>query len=89
MNYFVYILKNAAGKLYVGHTNSTGRRLQDHSNSLGAKYVKDVGGEFKLVYTEVFASRAEAMQRERQLKGWTRAKKEALIANDLKKLKAL
>jgi predicted GIY-YIG superfamily endonuclease len=40
-----------------------------------------------LVFSEVHNSREEALARERQLKGWTRAKKEALIAADLEALK--
>ena len=42
-----------------------------------------------LVHSETYRSRAEALARERQIKRWTRAKKEALIAGDVKQLKAL
>jgi predicted GIY-YIG superfamily endonuclease len=41
------------------------------------------------VYSEAYSSRIEAMRREKQLKGWTRAKKEALISGNLKLLKKL
>jgi len=64
------------------------QRLSDHQTSHGAKFIKDFG-DFKLVYTEEFESRSAAMKRERQLKGWTRAKKEALIAGNLSLLKKL
>jgi predicted GIY-YIG superfamily endonuclease len=42
-----------------------------------------------LVYSEVFTSEAQAVQRERQLKGWSREKKEALVSNDLHRLRRL
>lgn len=85
---FVYILGTSDNKLYVGHTNDLFRRSQDHANSLGAKYIKD-HGRFTLVYSEKFGTRADAMKREKQIKRWTRAKKEALIASNLGLLKKL
>lgn len=85
---FIYILRTKDNQLYIGHTNNLVRRSQDHDNSLGAKFVNDHGG-FELVYSEKFKTRAEAMMREKQLKGWRRAKKETLIAGDLKLLKKL
>lgn len=85
---FIYILRTSDNKLYIGHSNDLERRQQDHTNSLGAKFIKD-HGQFKLVYSEQFNTRSEAMEREKQLKGWTRVKKEALIAGDLYLLKAL
>ena len=53
-----------------------------------AKFVKN-GKEFSLEYYEIYETRVEAMRREKQLKGWTRAKKEALISGEMKKLKNL
>jgi len=85
---FIYILRTADNKLYIGHSSNLARRTEDHSNSLGAKFIKD-HGRFELVYSEKFESRAEAMKREKQLKGWTRAKKEALVIGDFKLLKKL
>jgi len=46
-------------------------------------------GPVHLIYSEAFGSEAEALTRERQLKRWTRGKKEALIAGDLDRLKHL
>ncbi|MDZ7785721.1 MAG: GIY-YIG nuclease family protein [Candidatus Saccharibacteria bacterium] len=86
--YYLYILRNAHNRLYIGHTNNLERRLQDHSSQSGAKFVKDYG-DFELVYFEEFASRAKAMKREKQVKGWSRAKKEALISADIETLKSL
>jgi putative endonuclease len=53
-----------------------------------AKYIVE-GNNWKLVYQEDYDSRLEAMRREKQKKGWTRAKKEALISGDLVLLKKL
>jgi predicted GIY-YIG superfamily endonuclease len=89
MTYQIYILRTSTNELYIGHSNKISRRIQDHGNSLGAKFVKDHGGQFEVVYTEVFETRADAMNREKQLKKWTRAKKEALIAGELELLKKL
>lgn len=66
------------------------KRLSEHIQHLvkGAKFTKE-HGELKLVFKEEFSSRLESMRREKQLKGWTRAKKEALIVGDFKLLKKL
>lgn len=81
-NFFVYILRTSADTLYIGQTNNLDRRLGQHKNkkSPGAKYMKYFDS-FTLVYTEMYDTRKEAMQREWQLKQWPKAKKEALIAN--------
>lgn len=87
--YYLYILRNIHNRLYIGQTNDLQQRLKDHvSSAHGAKFIKD-NGEFKLAYTESFGTRAEAMKREKQLKKWTVAKKEALIAGNLQLLKKL
>ena len=90
MSYFVYILRSSENQLYIGQTNNLERREQEHvsKNSKSAKYIKD-GNDFKLVYSEEYQTRLESMRREKQLKGWTRSKKEALISGDLKLLKIL
>lgn len=90
MNYSVYILRFSNNSLYIGQTNNLDQRLKDHHSktSRAAKFSKE-NGEFKLVYSENYPTLLEAMRREKQLKGWTRAKKEALIKRDLEKLKKL
>ena len=64
--------------------------IRDHKNkaSRSSKFSKD-NGEFKLVYQENYPTQLEAMRREKQLKGWIRAKKEALISGNLELLKRL
>ena len=87
--FYLYILRNVHNRLYIGHAKDVKRRLDDHRSSIhGAKFIKDYGN-FELVYTEEFSTRSEAMSREKQLKGWTRTKKEALVAGDLVLLKKL
>lgn len=90
MIFYLYIIKDEHGNIYVGQTNDLEKRIQEHGNKYkkSSKYVKD-NGNFKLVYQEEYSSRLEAMHREKQIKGWTRAKKEALINKDLVLLKKL
>lgn len=87
---FVYIIRTRNNQLYIGHTQSLERRELEHRfHAHGAKFLKAQRNDFSVVYSETFETRTEAMRRERQLKGWTRAKKEALIARDLELLKKL
>lgn len=90
MPFYVYFLKDEIGHLYIGQTNNLLKREKQHLSKTtdSAKYIRD-GKEFQLVYSEEYSSRLDSMRREKQLKGWTRAKKEALILGDLKLLKKL
>lgn len=84
--YYVYILRNRNNLPYIGIAKSLKLRLQAHGTEKGAKFVRDYGG-FRIVYFERYATQLEAIRRERQIKGWKRTKKEALIARDLERLK--
>jgi len=88
--YYVYILRTSSNTLYIGQTNNLGKRIREHKDKKGrgAKYIRYFHS-FDLVYHEKLSSKAEAMRREWQLKGWTRAKKETLIAKDLALIKKL
>ena len=88
--YFVYILRTSSNTLYIGQTNNLKRRLEEHKNhkSKSARYVRYFQS-FNLVYSEKYATRVEAMRREVQLKRWSKAKKEAIIAGNLELLKKL
>jgi len=88
--FYVYILRSSTNELYIGQTNNLpSREIQQLTkSSKAAKFIKE-GEEFKLVYKEKYHTRLLSMRREKQLKGWTRAKKEALIAGDLELLKRL
>lgn len=81
MQYFVYILRTSSNTLYIGQTDNLKKRLLEHQskNSKSAKYLSYFSS-FELVYSEQYSSRKEAMRREFQLRQWTKAKKEALIA---------
>ncbi len=85
--YWVYILRTDQNDLYIGQTDDIPARLKTHLTGHGAKFVKNKIVD--IVHKEKFENRAAAMARERQLKGWTRAKKEALIKGDLDLLKKL
>ena len=78
MNY-VYILSNWDDSvLYIGVTSNLPRRLYEHRNGLADGFTKKYNVH-KLVYYEETSYMRSAIERERQLKGWTRAKKNALI----------
>ena len=86
----VYILRTSSNTLYIGQTNNLEKRLKEHQTkkSKSAKYTRYFSN-LELVYSEEFATRKEAMQREIQLKKLTKAKKEILICGDKIKLKKL
>ena len=75
---FVYILACSDAALYIGSAGDLGARLQQHDGTNGAKCTRDHPGG-RLVYFEGPFPTAIALQRERQLKRWSRAKKLALI----------
>ena len=77
---FVYILACSDAALYIGSTNDLRARLGQHAGSKGVKFTRGHAGG-RLVYYEGPFDFAVALQRERQLKRWTRAKKLALIQN--------
>ena len=78
--YFVYILANWNDSvLYIGITNNLERRLYEHRNGLADGFTKKYNVH-KLVYYEYTNEAYSAISREKQLKGWNRAKKNALIA---------
>ena len=75
---FVYILRCADGTLYTGWSNCLANREQMHNAGKGAKYTAS-RLPVTLVYWEAFASKREAMQREYQIKRFSRAKKLMLM----------
>ena len=87
-NAFVYILACSDGAVYIGSAGDVAKRLAEHGGPKGAKFTRDHPGG-RLVYVEGPLSIALALQRERQLKGWSRAKKLALIRNQIVFLKKL
>lgn len=86
--YYVYILKCSDGSYYVGVTNNIDRRLEEH-NSGDLKGYTSTRLPVKLVYFDTFNDINVAIEFEKKFKGWSRAKKEALIDNDIERLKVL
>ncbi|MBW6431657.1 GIY-YIG nuclease family protein [Patescibacteria group bacterium] len=87
--FFVYILKSENNKLYIGQTNNLKNRQNFHKWGVASKFTRQNKGPHRLVYSEEYKTRKEAMKREKQLKKWSRTKKEALISGDLELLKKL
>ena len=82
MQYYVYILTNWDDSvLYIGVTNNLERRLYEHKNHLADGFTKKYNVD-KLVYYEYTSDVYAALEREKQLKGWTRRKKRALVTKE-------
>ena len=84
MNHYCYILQCRDKTLYCGYTNNLDKRLAVHNSGKGAKYTK-IRLPVKLVYSESFATKSEAMKREYQIKQYTRLQKLDLINEKNKK----
>lgn len=78
MRGWMYILECADGSYYTGSTNNLELRLAQHQNGEGANHTKK-RLPVKLLYYEEFQRIDEAFYREKQVQGWNRKKKEALI----------
>ncbi len=76
--YYVYIMTNSSGTLYTGMTNDLERRVYEHKHKLVEGFTKKYR-LFRLVYFEETQSVGAAIEREKQIKGWSRRKKIALI----------
>ena len=78
--YYVYMVSNRwHNVLYIGVTNSLERRMWEHKTKAISGFTKKYNCD-QLVYFELYENIAQAIAREKQLKGWIRAKKDALIA---------
>ena len=85
---YMYILECADGSYYTGSTKNLDRRLAQHQAGEGANHTKK-HLPVKLVYYEEFQRIDEAFYREKQVQGWSRKKKEALINGTPEKLHKL
>ena len=89
MGAFVYILRCADDSFYVGTTRATlDRRLAQHEDETFGGYTRS-RRPVTLSYAEYFERFEDAIASERRLKGWSRAKKQALIDGDLEELRTL
>ena len=90
MDGFVYMLKCSDASYYVGSHRGTdpGNRVAQHQAGEGGDYTSR-RRPVELVWSETFIWFSDAAAVERQIKGWSRAKKQALIGNDWASIKAL
>lgn len=76
--YYVYIMTNRSGTLYVGVTNNIRKRVYQHKNKLVEGFSKKYNID-RLIYYEVFSDVRSAIVREKSIKGWLRSRKIELI----------
>ena len=84
--FYVYILKCSDDSYYTGITNNLDRRLQEHNSDKKLYSYTFSRRPTQIVWFEKFTTPDEAIAKEKQLKGWSRKKKEALINSDWDKL---
>ena len=87
--YYVYILRCKDGSYYTGITNNHERRLRQHNEGVNPKSYTFTRRPVELVYVTEFNDVFEAIAWEKQVKGWSRKKKEALIRREFEKLPRL
>jgi len=77
--YYVYILTNVKRNvMYIGVTNDLGKRVAEHRAGAGGAFTRQYRVH-TLVYAEEYQQIEEAIAREKQIKGWRRSKKDALV----------
>jgi putative endonuclease len=81
-DYFVYILKCSDDSYYAGITNNLEKRINEHQSGMIRGYTSS-RLPIRLVFSERFTDVNQAIRLEKQLKGWSRKKKEALINRNL------
>jgi len=85
---WLYILKCTDGSYYTGTTLDLERRISEHQSGMPGSYTFD-RRPVEIVFSEEFFSWPEAINREIQVKKWSRRKKEALMKSDWKTLRSL
>ena len=88
MSAWLYILRLKSGQLYIGSTTDLKKRFQDHQNGHACRTTK-LDPPVKMVYSESLPTFSDARKREAQIKRWSRAQKEALVAGDIVRLQYL
>jgi len=78
--YYVYLIECEDKSIYTGITTDITRRFQEHKDGLGGHYTRAHKVK-KILYTEEFPTRSEALKREAEIKSWPREKKLKLIKN--------
>lgn len=88
MAFHAYLLRCSDGSFYAGHTDNLEIRIAQHHAGSIPGYTA-MRQPLQLVWSETFGTREEALAAERRIKGWSRAKKQALIAGDWERIKIL
>jgi predicted GIY-YIG superfamily endonuclease len=88
MSFYVYMLRCADDSYYIGQTDDLANRFAQHQSGGPRCYTTD-RRPVTLVWSQEFSTREEALGAERQVKGWSRRKKEALIAGDWQSIRRL
>jgi putative endonuclease len=88
-NYYIYILLCADNSYYTGVTNNLERRIAELQAGTNRECYTYTKWPISLVYSEHFTQIEYAIKREKQIKGWSRVKKEALIKGKLNELPQL
>jgi len=85
MTFWTYMLRCADGRFYVGHTDNLEQRMGQHDQRGFCDFTTR-RRPVTLVWSQAMSTRDEALAAERQVKGWGRAKKEALITGDWRRI---
>lgn len=82
MSFWVYILRCADNSYYTGHTDNLEQRIAQHHQGYFPTCYTYKRRPLELVFYQDFVTREEALTSERQIKGWSRKKKEAMMRGD-------
>jgi putative endonuclease len=88
VTFWVYILKCGDGSYYTGHTDNLDLRVAAHQAGEIEGYTSN-RRSIELAFAQDFATRIEALSAERQIKGWSRKKKEAMMRGDWREVQCL
>ncbi len=88
MAFWVYMLKCNDASYYIGHTDNLQQRIGQHQAGTLGGYTCN-RRPVELAFSQEFVIREEALSAERRIKGWNRAKKEALVRGDWKQIQRL
>ncbi len=86
--FYVYILRCRDSTYYTGHTDDLDRRMAQHGDGVGAAYTSK-RRPLELLWATDCQTREQAFELEKQVQGWSRAKKEAMMRGDFAALPAL
>jgi predicted GIY-YIG superfamily endonuclease len=81
LSFWVYILRCSDGSYYTGHTDNLEKRIVEHQAGVSEGYTS-TRLPVALMFSQDFSTRDEALACERQIKGWSRKKKEAMMRGD-------